>query len=154
MDTGVLYAFADKNDEHNLDAKAIMLKCLEGDFGAPVVIDYCVLETLALLQQRRISAVIEELLEFLRENRFTFFFVTEQIFQDATNLMIEKSKDSLSLTDCSQVVVSKEMNIKAIATFDGGLANFFETSVGKGSFDQLEEREKQLLSRKKGPSLN
>lgn len=145
LDTGILYAFADKNDEHYLDARAVLLRCLKGDFGTPVIIDYVILETLTLLQQRGIRAAIETLLRFIHENRFTIYFVTEASFEEAVKLVIEKSKDSLSLTDCSQVVISRDLHVSTIATFDGGLGNFFQTSVGAGYFDQLDEKEKRLL---------
>lgn len=145
----MLYAFADKSDEHNTDARAIMFRCLKGDFGAPIIVDYCILETLTLLQQRGLSSVVETLLAFIRENKLRIYFVSEQVFNEATRLMIEKIKDRLSLTDCSQVAVSKELNVESIATFDAGLANFFKTCVGVGCFDLLEDKEKHLLQRRK-----
>jgi predicted nucleic acid-binding protein len=122
-----------------------MLRCLEGDFGTPIIIDYVILETLTLLQQRGITGIIQKLLQFIRENRFIIFFVREESFDEAIELMLEKSEDSLSLSDCSQVVVSKNLPIGTIATFDGGLRNFFKTSVGQGYFDRLDEKEKRLL---------
>lgn len=126
-----------------------MFRCLKGDFGVPVIADYCVIETLILLQQRGLSYLIDTLLTFIRENKLKLYFVTEQIFRDATKLVIQKIKDNLSLTDCSMVVVSGGLNVETIATFDAGLANFFTTSVGKGFFSQLEDEEKRLLLRRK-----
>lgn len=126
-----------------------MFRCLKGDFGAPVIVDYCLLETFALLQQRGLSSVIETLLAFIRENKLRMYFVTEKIFNNASDLVVEKMKDSLSLTDCSQVVVSRELHVETIGTFDARLANFFKISVGDGCFDQLEEKEKRLLLRKR-----
>lgn len=125
-----------------------MLRCLKGDFGTPIVIDYCIVETMTLLQQRRIPRAIEALMEFLRSNKFTFFFIAEKNFNSAIDLAIEKKKDSLSVTDCSQVVVSKELNIGSIATFDSKLGSFFEKTAGKGYFDALDDTEKRLLMRK------
>ncbi len=126
-----------------------MYRCLKGDFGVPIIVDYCVLETLTLLQQRSLSSVISALLEFIRENRLRIHFVSEQIFTDVTKLTIEKMKDNLSLTDCAQIVVSRELNVETIATFDAGLANFFKTSFGDGYFELLQEKEKRLLLSKK-----
>lgn len=126
-----------------------MFRCLKGDFGAPIIVDYCMLETLTLLQQRGLPYLIETLQAFIRENKITIYFVTEQVFRDATKLVIQKIQDNLSLTDCSIVMVSRELNVETIGTFDAGLASFFKTSVGEGSFDELEDNEKRLLLRKR-----
>lgn len=125
-----------------------MLRCLKGDFGSPFMVDYVILETLTLFQQRRISSVIEDLLKFIRLNKIAILFVSELSFNEATKLMVEKTKETLSLADCSQIVISKEMHIDTIATFDRTLANFFGKSIGKGYYDQLNEKEKSFLLKK------
>lgn len=149
IDTGVLYAFADKNDEHNLDAKATMLRVLTGGLGSPIVIDYVMLEVITLLNQRRLSTTIRPLVEFLKENRFEMFFIPEQIFSEALELTIksEQQKRFLSLTDSSQIVASKILQVQTIATFDSTLASFFQACIGKNYFDQLSEKERNSLSR-------
>ncbi len=145
LDTGVLYALGDRKDAHNLDAKAIMLRCLKGDFGSPFVVDYVMLETLTLFQQRGISSVIDEMLKFIRLNKIAILFMNEVNFNEATKLMLEETKEILSLADSSQIVVSKEMRIGTIATFDQTLANFFDKSIGKGYYELLNEKEKGHL---------
>lgn len=123
-----------------------MFKCLKGDFGTPFIIDYCMLETFTLLQQRGLSHVIESLLAFVRTNKIRIYFISEQTFDRAAELMVEKTKQGLlSLADCSQIEVRMELRLDTIATFDTRLANFFKNVVGEGCFDQLDEKEKRLL---------
>jgi predicted nucleic acid-binding protein len=152
VDTGVLYAFADRDDERHLDAKAILLRILRGDFGSPIVVDYVVLETQLLLSSRKLSHVMQELMEFLRSNSFRMLFVTEEIFNAAIDLIVEKKQDSISLADSSEIVLSRMLHFNAIATFDSVLSSFFDKKVGKGFYDQLEEKEKSALLKARGMS--
>ena len=145
VDTGVLYALFDKSDGRNSDARAIMLRILKGGFGSPVLLDYVILETITLLNQRKIHAAIQPLMQFLRENKFTMFFITEQVFSEAVEITIKSEADFLNLTDSSQIVVSKTMGVRAIVTFDSVLGNFFETCVGKGYYKLLDEKERRIL---------
>ena len=146
LDIGVLYAFVDNDDERNLDSKAIMLHTLRGIFGSPIIIDYVVVETFLLLKARKLSSRIGVLEEFLQLNRFKIVFVSEDIYNNAMKFAIDKkNQDFLSLTDSSEIVVSRELDYHSIATFDIVLRNFFEVGVGKGYFDQLDEKEKQAL---------
>ena len=120
---------------------------LRGDFGSPIIVDYVVLETLLLLGARKLSHMGSPLLEFLRTNQFRIIFVTQEIFNDAIKLAVKKSnQEVLSLTDSSEIVVSRELfDSGAVATFDGPLGNFFEKNVGKGYFKQLSKEEKNSL---------
>jgi predicted nucleic acid-binding protein len=123
-----------------------MLRILREDFGSPIIVDYVILETLLLLNVRKLSYLIESLYDFLRSNKFKIFFVTEEVFNDAMKLTIEKrQRNFLSLTDSSEIVVSGKLDSHVIATFDGLLGNFFERQIGEGCFDQLDEKEKHVL---------
>lgn len=122
-----------------------MLKILKGGFGSPVVLDYVILETVTLLNQKRIHSQVQPLMQFLRENKFTIFFVTEKVFGEAMEMTIKSEPDFLSVSDSSQIVVSKTLGVQTIATFDGVLGNFFEKRIGKGSDDLLDEKERRNL---------
>ena len=122
-----------------------MLRILKGGFGSPVVIDYVLLETVTLLNQRKIHSAIQPLMQFLRENKFTIFFITEQVFSKAVEITIKNETDFLNLSDSSQIVVSKTLGVRAIATFDSVLGNFFETCIGKGYSKLLNEKERRTL---------
>jgi predicted nucleic acid-binding protein len=141
----VLYALFDKSDGRNSDASAIMLRILKGGFGSPIIIDYVILETVTLLNQRKINSQVQPLMQFLRENRFTIFFVTEKIFSEAIEMTIKSEADFLNVSDSSQIVVSKALGVPAIATFDSVLGKFFETCIGKGYYKLLDEKEKRTL---------
>ena len=146
VDTGVLYAFSDKKDELNLDAKAIMFSIVKGDFGSPIIVDYVIVETLLLLKARGINEVARPLMEFLRTNRFKVFFATQKIFDDSVELATKKGgEDDLSLTDSVEVTVSKNFESKTIATFDHTLSNFFQETIGEGFFERLPDREQRAL---------
>ncbi len=145
IDSGVLYALLDKSDNRNPDARAIVLRVLKGKFGSPNVTDYVLLETSSLLAQRGIRRAIKSLNDFLAENKFRILFVTEDVYLEAMKLTNQDKGDFLSLADSSQIVLSKSLGIDTVATFDSVLANFFQTSVGKGYFDRREEKEKRLL---------
>ncbi len=146
VDTGVLYAFADKKDELNLDAKAIMFSIVRGDFGSPIIVDYVIVETLLLLKARGIYEVARPLSEFLRINRFKIFFVTQKIFDESVELATKKGgEDDLSLTDSVEVIVSKNFESRTIATFDHTLSNFFQATIGMGFFEHLPESEQRAL---------
>ena len=140
-----MYALFDKSDGRNSDARAIMLRILKGGFGSPVIIDYVVLETVTLLNQRKIHSAIHSLMQFLRENKFVIFFITEQVFNEAIEMTTKSETDFLNLSDSSQIVVSKTLGIRTIATFDRVLGNFFETRVGKGYYRLLDEKERRTL---------
>ena len=89
-----------------------MLRILKGSFGSPIVIDYVILETVTLLNQRKIHAAIRSFMKFLRENKFTIFITTEQVFNEAIEMTIKSETDFLSLSDSSQIVVSKALDIQ------------------------------------------
>ena len=122
-----------------------MLRVLKGKFGTPIVTDYVILETSSLLAQRGIRRAIRPLSDFLTENKFRILFVTEDVYLEAMKLTNKDTGDFLSLTDSSQIVLSRFLGVDTMATFDGVLANFFQTSVGKGDFNRLDEKEKRLL---------
>lgn len=148
IDTGVIYALLDKSDNHNLDAKAVMLRILKGNYGSPFVTDYVLLESFSLLGQRGIKEAVKSLQNFLTENKFRTLFVTEEIFSKSMELTLQNTSDFLSLADSSQIILSISLSIDAIATFDSVLGNFFKISVGKGYFSLLEKNERELLVRK------
>ena len=132
-----------------MDAKAVMLHILKGEFGSPNVTDYVILETTLLLQQRNIPRGIKTLCDFLEENKIRILYITEDTFSEAMKMTIDKTSDGLSLTDSIQVILSKLLNIDTIATFDGVLGRFFKLGVGKNYFETLDEKEKILLLGKK-----
>ena len=96
----------------------ICRQILKGSFGSPAIIDYVILETVTLLNQRKIHSAIQSLMQFLRENKFTIFFITEQVFNEAIEMTIRSETDFLNLSDSSQIVVSKTLGVRKIATFD------------------------------------
>ncbi len=156
IDTGVLYALFDRKDSRHSDSLAIGLRMALGEFGSPVVSDYVISETITLFYQRKIPRSVRELVAFLDESKFKISFATEEIFRDAIKLCARQEQDRhfLSLADSAQIIISRNLTINTIATFDSVLASFFEGCVGEDYALTLDSKEIGMLKKAQGFTLD
>ena len=144
IDTGVFYALLDKGDVNHLDAVAVMAHTLEGKFGKAYTTDYVILETTLLLRSRLGAEAVKAMMDFLNRSGISILVVDEPIFRKAVGLLIEMP-ERLSLCDAASVVLTRELNIRTLASFDlRSFSGLVAHIVGKGYYVSLsdEEREK------------
>lgn len=128
IDTNIFYAFYNVNDVDHDRAKGIYTRVLDGEYGKPVLLDYVFDELTTLIQVRnnnklasQIGAVLmkdtEDVLEFMQVS-FPTFHSAWNIFQD------QQERKCLSFTDSVIIATAQILNLKHIATFEGGFHSF------------------------------
>ncbi len=118
LDTSFLLALNNKHDINHSISQVIKKRIQEGEFGQMYISDYIFDEFMTLLMARAISSekiisigntlLSDQKIKILEVNMGVFFQSWEQF----------KKFSKLSFTDCTSIILSKEFNIKNIASFD------------------------------------
>ena len=131
LDTGVLVAAANPQDQNSSRAVEILEEVASGVHGASFMTDYVVDEALTLSWVRtRRSNVVLHLADWLlapetsrRPGRL--LFVDETSFDHAAKLHRRHHK-RLSFTDCTSLAIMEEESIARVASFEGGFDGLVE----------------------------
>ena len=118
LDTSFLIAIHTAKDEHHSDAIAIKERIKNGEFGQCYFSEYIFDEFVTFLRAKSASTTsITQLGDaLLREEIVRMVSIDTQLFSRAWDFF--KKINALSFTDCTSVVIAKELNIKYIASFD------------------------------------
>lgn len=128
LDTGVIFAFLNEDDELHGEAKDMFLRIAHGELGAPMVSDWVIAELLNLIRSRNLNPELEEaakrLLPIPEATVTTLRLVTLAPSQlEAVWRTFEKHRARrLSFTDASLLVLQAVFGIDRLATFDAKLA--------------------------------
>lgn len=120
LDTSFLIAYKNNSDVHHELAAEIMKDISHGKYGLAFISDYVIDESISVLLGKMKN--FELALSFSKEliSSFEVLFMNQRYFESAWKIFSEQSGKSLSLTDCSLIVLMREKNILHLATFDKG----------------------------------
>lgn len=145
IDTGIFYALLDRGDVNHLDAIAIMVHTLEGEFGRAYTTDYVILETTLLLRARIGAEAVKAMLDFLDRSGITIIVVDEPTFRKALDLLAERP-ERLSLCDAASLVLMEELGIRMLASFDlRSFSGLVANMIGKGYYASLSDEERKRV---------
>ena len=118
LDSSVIIAFHNKDDENHLKAVRIMNDIVKGKFGRPYISDYVFGEclTVALLKLNFKEAV--NLGKHLISSEISLLKSAAIIVQRAWEIFQEKNTGKLSFTDCTNIAFMEILSIDYLATFD------------------------------------
>ncbi|MHA1521613.1 MAG: PIN domain-containing protein [Promethearchaeota archaeon] len=140
LDTCLLFAVYDVDDQNHEIAKSIFKRIFKGDYAQPILIDYVYNEllTLTYIRTKRfdLCVMISQLLnDFISKNRISFIHTPSEIFWKANQIFqdqkIRKQKDFLSFTDSIIGAMSNWLNATFIGTFDNQFHRFRAQIISK-----------------------
>jgi len=122
VDTGVIVALRNADDEHHERSKGLMRRALKGEFGRIYTSDYVIDEavTTALVRTRRHDLALDVGKYIIESPRITKLRVTEDTFNAAWETFKTLKDHPMSFTDCASMALIKKNNIKQIISFDSG----------------------------------
>jgi len=122
VDTGVIVALRNADDEYHERSKGLMRRALKGEFGRIYTSDHVINEavTTALVRTRRHDLAVDVGKHIIESPRITKLQVTEDTFNTAWETFKTLKDHPMSFTDCASMVLIKKNNIKQIISFDSG----------------------------------
>lgn len=127
LDTGVLFAFLNRDDEGFAKAGALMARIARKEFGVPYVTDHVVDELFVSIRSRTGSAEMEESAKRLLPlptpalRGLTAVSLGPALLEPSWQIFRKYRDQKLSFTDASLIVTMRELSIKWLATFDARL---------------------------------
>ena len=128
VDTGVLYAFLNRDDARHADGEWLLPRIVEGYYGQPIVIDLVVAELFNLIRRWALGRAIEEAAESMlfepegERPKLVRSCVEVSDLRPIAALWRENHRTGLSYTDAALVFLREALELDAIATFDRGIA--------------------------------
>ncbi|MEM3402119.1 MAG: PIN domain-containing protein [Candidatus Hadarchaeales archaeon] len=121
LDTSVLVAARNVDDENHDRAKELLISALKGEHGDIYTSDYVIDEavTLMLRRTKRIELAINVGEYVLRSPRIKKLWVSEDIFSAAWE-KFKSLRKPISFTDYTSLALMEKMGIESIASFDSG----------------------------------
>jgi predicted nucleic acid-binding protein len=124
VDTGVLYAQADRASSRHEHASAAMSVLLEGTYGQPYVTDYIYDETVTLTLTRtgdhaeaaRVGRRLRGAGEF--PDLVRLGHVSEPVFERAVECFERYDDQRLSFTDATTIAFARSNDIDTVVSFD------------------------------------
>ncbi|MGQ0535292.1 MAG: type II toxin-antitoxin system VapC family toxin [Methanobacteriota archaeon] len=126
IDTGVLYAFLNKDDENHDVGLDLVTRVARGEWGAPFVSDYVADELFTLIRVRgggpRVETAARRLLPFPEPALPGLSMVpVAPDHIEATLAAFERHRARrISFTDASHLAIMKALDVDALATLDQG----------------------------------
>ena len=118
VDTGAIYAFVTRTDEHHQEAVAFVKDFVTGG-GAFVLPDVVFSETMTLLKARISAEIALQTGRVLRENpAYQWIWLDRDGEQDTWAVFQRYADKEWSYTDCAQLVLARRLNIRQIFAFD------------------------------------
>lgn len=132
LDTSFLFSFFDEESIHHGQIRKVYGQILDGEFGAPVLLDYVFDEFVSLVQFRTgRNDLATELGRLLLEDckrYMVFAWVNSTVFLNAWDLFQNQSGSKfLSFTDCILIEFAKSNQIGTIATLDWHFRSWVNT---------------------------
>jgi len=117
IDTSAIYALLDDTDRNHMAASAVWPALVNGD-DLIIVSSYAVIETIALLQNRRgtagVRVFVDKVLPALETD-----WVDHETHDAALGMMLEtEGKSGPSLTDCANLETMRRQRINTIFAYD------------------------------------
>ena len=127
LDTGYILALYNHKDIRHQQALEISNIIKTGEYGTAFISTYIFdeLTTLALTRQSHAKAV--EIGNMLLNSEIIMLNISENIFAEVWRLF--QDRKNLSFTDCTNIKLMLENNIKNLATFDREFLQFKEINV-------------------------
>jgi predicted nucleic acid-binding protein len=119
IDTGVIFAMVVKEDENRDAGLRFATEIRQGSIK-PIVTDYIVDELLTLVLNKKGIKIARIVRDFIKSRHFKIHQINQSEFDETLALFFHynSKKGNISFTDCSNCVVSRELEIKYIASFD------------------------------------
>lgn len=128
LDTGLVYAFLNREDARHEEATDLMTRIAKGEFGQPLINDHVVDELFVLIRARTKSAPLET-----AARRFlplpdpllkglSLVSMGVGLLLPAWSVFDRYRDQGLSFTDAGLIVTMRELKIDHLATFDRRLA--------------------------------
>lgn len=119
LDSGVLIGLFHQEDQFRKKSLSIFKAFEEGNLHSLYTTDYVLVECVNFLLKRNSYQSADALVRFLLEtDRISVIWMSSESKQKLVKLF-EKHK-GLSLTDCSLVLLSQELDMDMILSFDSG----------------------------------
>lgn len=122
LDTGVIVAARNSDDEKHEKARELMRSAIRGDQGTPFTSDFVVDEaiTLTLVRTKNHDLALDVGRFILQSSRIVMLYVSEQDFLETWARFESLGKGSLSFTDITSLVLMARHGIDEIVSFDSG----------------------------------
>lgn len=120
MDTGVLVAARNADDNRHQRGKDLIRSALRRDYGPAYTSDYVIDEavTLMLVRTKNPDMAVDVGDFALRSSRIAKLWVSRQSFSEAFDKFKTLKERSLSFTDCTSLVLMGQNGIDEIMSFD------------------------------------
>ncbi len=120
VDTGVLVAARNADDDKHQIAKDLIRSALRRDYGPAYTSDYIIDEavTLMLVRTKKPDLAIDVGEFALRSSRIAKLWVSRESFLQAWDKFRTVKNRSLSFTDCTSLVLMSQNGIDEIMSFD------------------------------------
>ncbi|MBM4387082.1 MAG: PIN domain-containing protein [Deltaproteobacteria bacterium] len=116
VDTSALYAVMDRDDGNHKRAGKIWNELLSGE-EIPVVSNYVILETAALVQRRLGMSAVKVLFNDIVPV-FAVEWITIDDHRSAVSAILAAGRRGLSLTDCASFELMRRLGLDTVFTFD------------------------------------
>ncbi len=122
VDTGVIVAVRNEDDENHERGKELMKRALKGDFGTVHTSDYVFDEatTLALVRTGDPDLAIDVGKFVANTPRIRMLQVTREDYRGAWEKFKSLSGEGLSFTDCSTLQLMESNKVEKLMSFDSG----------------------------------
>ncbi|KXB07267.1 hypothetical protein AKJ52_00575 [candidate division MSBL1 archaeon SCGC-AAA382C18] len=126
LDTGVLVAVRNADDNRHERSNNLMEKALKDDFGTIYTSDYIIDEatTLALVRTDDPKLAIDVGKYTIDSPRIKILKISRKDFQATWEKFKSLSDEGLSFTDCSTLHLMEENRIDKIMSYDSGFDGF------------------------------
>lgn len=127
IDTGILYAFLNRQDPGHAVATDLLRGIAAGDLGSPVVSEHVVDELFTLIRHRKAPRAVEEAactllpLDGPSALRLRIVVLGAAGLPPALELYRRHRDRALSFTDATHLVLMRRLAIDRLATLDQGL---------------------------------
>ncbi len=126
LDTGFYFALLSKKDKNHIRAQELLEEIAEGRYGRICTSNFVFDESMTLINVRT-KGTRKDLLEKMSslflgiEPIADLIAVEDQWLQEIVNLQIKMTKNgnSISFTDCSNIILCQKRNLTKIVSFDG-----------------------------------
>ncbi|MDO8634237.1 MAG: PIN domain-containing protein [archaeon] len=127
LDSSFTIAFANQKDKYHENALGLSELIKSKEFGEVFTSTYVFDETITYILARHGHSKAVEIGKMLLNSEITVLRVSENVFAQAWELF--QSRQNLSFTDCTNVKLMAEHNIKNLATFDHHFRQFKEINL-------------------------
>ncbi len=122
IDTGIIAAFYNKNDENHQRAVILLNNLRKGKYGTGILTDYVLDETVTLLyvRSKRKELAIHAGDIIISEKLGKFFPMSYELIIKTWEKFQNFVERGLSFTDCSLITISDYLDCNDILSFDKG----------------------------------